>query len=1151
MHENELMIRTQRTEDSATHQLIPRSKLKGDFPEHIIADHLHWLEISSGIIELREQDSAWCPKSSESWYIYDSYSPESSVLYFGLDVQLLDIRSPTTFMITSVLCPLEYAEFIDIRYSSGEVSARLPRLKLEFFINRRGGLECRQFPDMVVDNDQSIGTLVGLQNRLVVRQGSTRSVIIPYGRVQFEQYQSHIKVEIDTKNQERVKYHIYTINHILGLLVGNGSLTSHLYKIYLHAVTAYCLPDPLTRRTGTEEALAGLRAAATWSFQMVETDGVDTNLFKLIASLTPERVYYPPHLKLMQQVKWNCLSPIAQHDEFITIVGAVSNYASLLRIFEEEGTGANGPTYARSPSDSDLLRRAALRNANFRTEEFGGSVATRSEDQVYSGRDATQESPDEARVWYVAGLVERWPSRLNVCSRLMEVLEKWGEIQGPGEEIELGYDHKWLDQDLADVWCALYEALRQSSRHADMYQWMFLLTTLAYSGKVELDIIETLLAFATVSRFQAGEIPQHTSYDLGHGFKPDSAVLFDVVKGCAIDFDDSDEAVLSPIGWESEAELQQRRYKTYIKNMESQARSLVNRISLEWPCTAPVIPDDDYSLLDVPEGIIMVKPFLEQWLRNSDFQDHIEMVQYRLDSINSREKRSLQFYSFSPCSNTKSSVRNTIRFEDLLARDPPTLRPPPILLVRNIAGHESMPVQLPTDDGLESLLRDFRSRRRNRFRKKYADGLEESFEAFQAQCVSTDSINVVGLVDRLKTCKAECEAYLNSIFRSITECLSPLRLKGGFMAYKAGLWPRISPILLLQQLATNGQVKLSAEWKAVFVTFGKAITMLQRIERLLKLAHRPDAAAQVTSDFLKELANTGHQEWDPVEQPDWLLIEIENNLLVRPVQADIASQMISPPENKNSIMQLCMGEGKTSVIVPIVAAALADGSKLVRVVVLKPLSGQMFQTLVQKLGGLVNRRIFFMPFSRGIRMGKEEINVAKQLYDECMQSGGILLVQPEHMLSFKLLGLEWLYNSRHKKESKSDAKSDKSDEGVAQILLDTQRWLEDNSRDILDESDEILNVRHELIYTIGNPAPIQNHPDRWVIIQEIFDLIKQHFREIDPNPGDFEVETHEQEGRFGFIRILNMEAGRKFLRDVASKIIGGNLLNFPFQPPEV
>lgn len=35
------------------------------------------------------------------------------------------------------------------------------------------------------------------------------------------------------------------------------------------------------------------------------------------------------------------------------------------------------------------------------------------------------------------------------------------------------------------------------------------------------------------------------------------------------------------------------------------------------------------------------------------------------------------------------------------------------------------------------------------------------------------------------------------------------------------------------------------------------------------------------SELLSELANVGHQEWDPVHYTDWLLFEIENNILIR------------------------------------------------------------------------------------------------------------------------------------------------------------------------------------------------------------------------------------------------------------------------------
>jgi len=128
--------------------------------------------------------------------------------------------------------------------------------------------------------------------------------------------------------------------------------------------------------------------------------------------------------------------------------------------------------------------------------------------------------------------------------------------------------------------------------------------------------------------------------------------------------------------------------------------------------------------------------------------------------------------------------------------------------------------------------------------------------------------------------------------------------------------------------------------------------------------------------------------------------------MIREVQEDIAKEMRDPKSGGNAVMQLNMGEGKSSVIVPIVATALADGSRLVRVVVAKPQSKQMFQMLVSKLGGWLNRRVYHMPFSRALSLGEGEANEIGSMCRECMREGGILLVQPEHILSFKLMGIE-------------------------------------------------------------------------------------------------------------------------------------------------
>ena len=89
-------------------------------------------------------------------------------------------------------------------------------------------------------------------------------------------------------------------------------------------------------------------------------------------------------------------------------------------------------------------------------------------------------------------------------------------------------------------------------------------------------------------------------------------------------------------------------------------------------------------------------------------------------------------------------------------------------------------------------------------------------------------------------------------------------------------------------------------------------------------------------------------------------------------------------------------------------------------------------------------------------------------------TGGILLIQPEHVLSFELMGLERLVSGNSE---------------LGNIMIQTQDWLQANSRDILDESDEILSVRFELIYTMGMQRAIEFSPDRWAIIQHVLGLL--------------------------------------------------------------
>jgi hypothetical protein len=286
MNGDELIIRTRERE--TVYELIPPHKLQHDFPLTFSTNYFHWLDIASSNVAMqwRPFRSPWNPNSAV-WRMLKDEQP-SPYLTDGKR-NLIDIQSPIFTAVSIILSPIEHAANIEIIYNQDTslTEVRLPRLNLDFKLQRDGSLKSKQFRGMVVDKNQSFGTMSGLTTKLVLQglSGTARLVIIPDGRVNFIRDGNHSQVSINTGNATRLKYHHYHIDSQLGRLIDNGSLLSRIYKLYLHALTSHCLPDLLTGRTGTEEALHGLAMASTQSF--LELGDKERDILELITELTP------------------------------------------------------------------------------------------------------------------------------------------------------------------------------------------------------------------------------------------------------------------------------------------------------------------------------------------------------------------------------------------------------------------------------------------------------------------------------------------------------------------------------------------------------------------------------------------------------------------------------------------------------------------------------------------------------------------------------------------------------------------------------------------------------------------------------------------------------------------------------------------------
>lgn len=272
-------------------------------------------------------------------------------------------------------------------------------------------------------------------------------------------------------------------------------------------------------------------------------------------------------------------------------------------------------------------------------------------------------------------------------------------------------------------------------------------------------------------------------------------------------------------------------------------------------------------------------------------------------------------------------------------------------------------------------------------------------------------------------------------------------------------------------------------------------------------------------------------------------VKIEGNFITRPLQSRVAGEMIAPSSGQSSVSQLNMGEGKSHVIVPLVATALANSQTLVRVVVLKALSRQMFQLLVERVSGITNRRVFFLPFSRDVKATSHSIKIIRELLEECARVRGVLVVQPEHILSLKLMVIDSqiLLSEGHNVEQ------------ISQDLHAVQKWLHSNARDILDESDELLHVRYQLIYTRNEQRAFDGGAERWITAQGILSLVCRHMKSLQEK---FSVNVelvdryHTEAGNaaFPYFRLLGTSASASstLIEWIVNDILDGKIDNLTF-----
>jgi len=838
----------------------------GDIPQLLVEEYAHWLNPLNCEIELRPLETMWQP-SPKNWRIRFSPNVDPIMVLGTSSLRLIDVRSRTFKMISSVLSSLESPEFLTTTLTMGnDLVADLPRFKLSFFLNDAKLLECRQLSGLVVDEKQCIGTMIGLHSRLVLRSPQPednphRCVIIPHGKLQWVLSGHHVSVKVDTGSQRQVRYQKYQVDDMLGRLVGNATLMSRLFKVYLHAVSAHVLPDPLTRRTGTEEALNELQSAGCRSCQPLST--AETEILTCIGSLTPSRDFPRSYSGIMERVGWASLAPTSQHYGFYAHTKSIIEDAQRFGIFQDE------PLVYKFRSDSQLLlERAALRHSIYYSAEFAGIRPSSKMDAIYHARHATDSVDRECLVWKTVQTIRCWPSRLDIHCDVLETFRLWRKLEGPQHALPLHYDHKWLRPQLATKWLSIYDSLRKRS-DGNRYALMFFFSAIAYGSPETQKFIHVMLAFAIAPAFRHLDLPPYPLYDLADGTMPRGDILLTIAQRSACPFESSPHALSSSRDRESHG----THCSDYQSHLESDCQAFVDGLINQWPCEEPNVPDrSKFPHLHIPETTVdRIKVLFRSWYRNWKLESHAKLIQTELDRFHcSNPGVAPSTYRFTPslCIDPSNVL---INMSDLLRRPVPTLGPvpsPPAALTVGI-GHR-VPDISPEAFKLLFLVSRFQGSP-NGFRRLYGGDLAESCRALTEQGMSPvpseiSSSTMQAVTEYRNHCQSYVEEMLSSLIASLTAAYSPVE----DVMIMAGIWPTITTMSLLAQLDLSARANLTSEWTRALVSFAEGIISLQCSLRMLGYAMRGE-----TAEFFREVENIGVNRWDTTSNPDSLLIQVK------------------------------------------------------------------------------------------------------------------------------------------------------------------------------------------------------------------------------------------------------------------------------------
>ena len=862
-----------------------------DLPDGLISNCAHWLNLNTRCLEIRRKPFLWKTRISD-WRI-DLIKRQARRSNRTL---LIDPNSHLFKQVADLFRHFEDSRKITIFQpfnSRRRLSVELRHLELSFFVNSKGLLQCRELNEEI-DPDQDTGTLYGFDSKIVLRDvanSKRRSVIMPCGPISYVRRGMHVAVRAAGSTD----YAKFGIDDVLGRLSCPFEPRLLYAKAQFHAYTSFIMPDPLTGRTGTEEALHMLQSGHCQPWEPLAPAAINT--LQTIADLSPKRQYYPQHKQALQTVSWDTrLTMTVQHDAYEGLVQKILDKSDRLRLFVRNA--AEDVINAYIPSH---LRKRGLAQRRLYERNCDGTTQTAASGRMYSSRGQQGDTVQARNVYHIANLFQKKPFQIHTHRELSAILQDWQLIGGfhKVRQADPASLSDLVEKSVNEQWGSLVNICRYSNLD-EPYSLMFRLSVMSLNPTTNLDTIRILAAFASLPALRNSIPPSCPSFSQ---FKlnelPGIQSIFRVI---SVDLPEKRQRM------QTKAEAEHR------KACEAEGKRLAQHFLDQWPHKNVALNEFDSDILDVGLAMERVVPEWERLHSNLSFSEYVihvqDVLRHHEGGSDTSHPEAWKWQQESFPGKTYDPIVPSIS-KDLLSK---SLAVP--------FGPQACELLLPRDSklptGIEENTRAKMSGKEtvelrqilsvfaqapNPLRQQYGLDLQMSLDALERTSnqtqVSHTTPDITVNAKRIQDLRTMVATHLSRIH----EALSKNDDRFSWLCL-ANLWPCTTSIALLEQLRSSSSCKFGEFVQEAIVAHGILITKLQRLTRIHNaLCHGKAKGLQ------EELGNFGHENWSPLAWPDWLLLEIDSDILIRQEQVDVAHAIIAPESRDNTVLQLNMGKG--------------------------------------------------------------------------------------------------------------------------------------------------------------------------------------------------------------------------------------------------